>query len=144
MEGLLNEWGVSAIGPIIVLCALPLMVGGRLLRRRGRRRADGVALARAARCKIGDVAAGGTVALAGRWRALDGARGILEEPDAPERRVLVERPKGSTPIADGAEVLVVGCATRQVDDPRGASYRGGGRIWRIEAHGDEHVVTPEV
>jgi hypothetical protein len=144
MESFLNEWGVGIVGPVIVLCALPLMVGGLLVRRRGRRRADGLALARAARCKIGDVAAGGTVALAGRWRALDGARGILEDPDAPERRVLVERPRDAPPIADGANVLVVGCATTQVDDPRGSSYRGGARIWRVEAHGDEHVVTPEV
>jgi hypothetical protein len=140
MEGLLNEYGWVAFGPVLVLVALPLIVAGLMLRARGKRREGGVELARDARRKIGDVAAG-LVCIEGRWRALDGGRGIVEEPDAPERRVLVERPEGAPAIADGADVVVVGLATRQVDDPRGSSYRSGGRIWLVEANAPEHHAT---
>jgi len=140
MEGLLNEYGWVAFGPVLVLLALPLMVIGVMLRRRGRKSADGVALTRASRRKIGDVSAG-LVAVEGRWRGLDGGRGIVEEPDAPERRVLVERAPDAPAFDDGAEVVVIGLATRQVDDPRGTGYRGPSRVWVIEARGGEHRAT---
>jgi hypothetical protein len=137
MEGLLNEYGWAAFGPVLVLLALPLMVVGMLLRNRGRKRAGVVALASTSRRKIGDVSAG-LVAIEGRWRGLDGGRGIVEDPDAPERRVLVERAADAPPLADGADVAVIGMAVRQVDDPRGTGYRGPSRVWVIEAPGGEH------
>lgn len=140
MEGLLNEYGWAAFGPVLVLLALPLMLSGLLVRRRGRRRADGVTQARACKRNLGDVAAG-LVAVEGRWRALDGGRGIVEDPAAPERRVLVERADGAAAIADGAGVTVIGVATRQVDDPRGTGYRGPSRVWVIEARGGDHGAT---
>jgi hypothetical protein len=137
MEGLLNEYGWAAFGPVLVLLALPLMVAGLMLRRRGRRRAGGVELARASKRNLGDVSAG-LVAVEGAWRGLDGGRGIVEDPDAPERRVLVEREPDAPAIDEGAVVTVIGLAARQVDDPRGTGYRGPSRVWVIEAHGGEH------
>jgi hypothetical protein len=41
-------------------------------------------------------------------------------------------------------VLVVGCATRQTDDPRPAGYRGSPRVWVVETRGEGQLVTPNV
>src|SRR4051812_29754710 len=103
MEALLNEWGMSAFWPVMVLGAVPLVVLGWLLRRRARRRADGIALADESRRKIRDVSAG-AVTLVGVWRVAGNGQALLEEEPGSEHRVRVERDRDAPPVADGARV----------------------------------------
>jgi hypothetical protein len=140
MEELLNQFGVTAWWAAVVLVAVPLVGVGLALRRQARRRVDRAGLARAARRPIREIVPG-AVALVGRWRALDGTRGILEDEGG---RVQVERAPFAPAIADGTELLVFGVATRQTDDPTAASYRGESRIWVVDAREKEHLVTAAV
>ena len=137
MEGLLNSLGLEAFWPVLV-AALPLVVIGFVLRRDARRRAERVAQARAAERGLREVHAG-AVTLTGTWRALDGNRGYLEDASG---RVLVEQGPDASPLTDGATVLVVGCATHQVDDPRAAGYRADARLWVIDTRGDGCFCSP--
>lgn len=137
MEGLLNSLGLEAFWPVLV-GALPLVVIGFALRRDARRRAERVAQARAAERTLREVHAG-AVTLTGTWRVLDGNRGYLEDAGG---RVLVEREPEAAPLADGAPVLVVGCATHQADDPRASGYRADARLWVIDTRGDGCFATP--
>jgi hypothetical protein len=141
MEGLLNHFGMSAFWPVMVFVGFPLVVIGLLLRRRARQNADRAEAAVRAQRPIREVQAG-TVTLVGLWRDLGGGSGILEEETGSEHRVLVERGEGAPAIADGDLVLVVGCATRQTDDPRPAGYRGSPRVWVVETRGEGQLVTP--
>jgi hypothetical protein len=142
MEGLLNEYGLSAWWPVTLLIAVPLVITGLLLRRHARRRALGLSQARASRRKIRDVQAG-VVTLVGSWRVSPTGRGVVEE-EGGEFRVLVDRDPAAPAIADGAQVLVVGCATHQEDDPRPTGYRGSSKAWVVDARGDGHFVSPSV
>ncbi len=141
MEGLLNEYGMSAWWPALLI-AVPLVMAGLLLRRHARRRADGIAQARASLRKVRDVQAG-VVTVVGTWRAQPGGRAVVEDEGA-EFRVLVDRDPAAPSIADGAQVLVVGCATHQEDDPRPTGYRGSSKAWVVDARGDGHFVSPSV
>jgi hypothetical protein len=64
-----------------------------------------------------------------------------------EHCVVVEQP-GEEKIADGTEVLVVGYATRQVDNPMGGAFRDRARVWVVEGDGGREPVmvskTPEL
>jgi hypothetical protein len=141
MEGLLNHFGMSAFWPVMVFVGLPLIAIGLVLRRRARRKADAAEAAVRAQRPIREVQAG-TVTLVGLWRPVAGG-GIVEEEPGSEHRVMVERAEGAPSIADGQMVLVVGCATRQADDPRPAGYRGSPRVWVVETSGDGQMVTPD-
>jgi len=143
MDGLLNEWGMSAFWPVMVLGAVPLAVIGWLLRRRARTRAYGIALATESRRKIRDVAAG-AVTLVGVWRIAGNGQTLLEEESGSAHRVCVERDGDAPAITDGATVLVVGCATHQLDDSRPTGYRGASKVWVVDTRGDGHFVSPAV
>jgi hypothetical protein len=131
MNELFNWFGLSAFWLIVVL-AMPLAIAGWVLRRDARRRAGEVARARAAARGLREIGPG-AVTLTGTWRG-----GFLE--DEVGCRVLVEREPDAAPIADGARVLVVGCATHEIDDPR-ANYRSDAKLWVIDARGDGALVT---
>jgi hypothetical protein len=141
MEGLLNHFGMSAFWPVMVFIGLPMVVLGLVLRRRARKSADQADAALRAQRPIREVQAG-TITLVGLWRDLGGGNGILEEEPGSEHRVLVERGDGAPAMADGDMVLLVGCATRQTDDPRPAGYRGSPRVWVVETRGEGQLVTP--
>jgi hypothetical protein len=144
MEELLNQYGMSAWWPVMVLVAVPLVVGGLWLRRHARRRAEAIHQARAAHRPIREVGAG-TVTLIGLWRpSATGTSGIVEDEPGSEHRVLVERAEDAPPIPDGTMVLVVGCATHEAADPRPTGYRGSPRLWVVEARGDGHFVSARV
>src|SRR5438309_1199715 len=131
MEGLLNIYGLSAFWPVLV-AALPLTAIGFALRRDARRRADRVAQARAQERGLREVR-GGAVTLTGVWRVIEGSggRAFLED-ETGRARVMVEREPGAAPFADGARVLVVGCATHEIDDPRAAGYRAEAKLWVVD------------
>jgi len=132
METLLNEFGGSAVWPV-VLGALPLMALGLWVRRSGRRRLGLAMEARAAERSLRDVRAG-LVAVRGRFaRACDG-RATVEDGAA---RVYVE---GAPSLSEGTPVVVVGCATHQQADVH-AGYRDGGAAWVIDARGDGNGVS---
>jgi hypothetical protein len=133
MERLLNIYGLSAVWTVLV-CALPLVAIGFWLRRDARRRAERVATVRAAERGLREVR-GGSVTLTGTWRRSDGSRGFLED-DATKARVLIEREPDAKPLPDGARVLVVGCATHQIDDPCAAGYRADAKLWVVDTRGD--------
>src|SRR5262245_44813510 len=134
VEHLLNRMGEGELfGLSLLLVALPLGTTGLVLRRRGRARRLRWELIEGSRRPLKDLAAG-RVATVGTWRNLGGGKGLIEEGEA---RALVDRDADAAPIADGARVLVAGYATRQEEDPRGAHYRNGGRLWVIEGAGEE-------
>jgi hypothetical protein len=142
VEGLLNAFGFQAWGPVLVV-ALPVALVGLMVRATARRRGESIALAAAARRRIGDVTPG-LVTVEGTWRTVRGAGSgdALVEDDA-GAAVLVTREEGAEPIADGTRVLVVGCAGGEGDDPRGSSYRGHARLQRVVACGVGHFVTTD-
>src|SRR5262249_25083412 len=78
---------------------------------------------------------GGSVTISGTWRSTDGSRGFLED-DATKARVMIEREPDAAPLADGTRLLVVGCATHQVDDPRAAGYRADAKLRVVDPRGD--------
>src|SRR6476659_10099034 len=101
MEPLLNTFGPSAALGVVVLLALPLAAVGWVLRQMGRRGIERLSRIESARIGVGDVRAG-AVTLVGKWRKLDGGRGLLE--DDRGRAVLVEL-DGSAP--ESADKLLV-------------------------------------
>lgn len=131
-------FGIAAIG-----FALPLAVAGGLLRRRSRRERNRWELVSAARTGLKDVAPG-RVAVTGSWRDVGGGQAVVEDG---EHCVVVEQ-SGDHKVADGTQVLVVGYATRQVDNPLGGAFRDRARVWVVEGDGGrEHVMvsaTPEL
>ena len=136
MEGLLNEFGIAGVWPVLLI-ALPLGVVGLWVRRRGRARTAELRSAEAARRRLADVAAG-PVAADGVWRGEVDGRGVVEEG---EHRVLVERAAGAPAIADGTRVMLFGCATHAVDDPRRSSYRAQAKTWVIDVRGDGQFLS---
>jgi hypothetical protein len=140
MDELLNALGWAAFGPVLVLTA-PLVVAGLMLRAAARRRAEALAATLATRRRAADVASG-AVAVHGRWRALDGRDGLVEDDDGAAIRVT--REPDAAAIADGARVLVIGCAVGQVDDPRGGGYRGQARLPEVRVAGAGQLVTTDV
>ena len=140
MDELLNALGWAAFGPVLVVTA-PLAILGLMLRAAARRQVAAVAAARAARRRPADVT-GGAVAVEGTWRALAGDEGLVEGDDG--AAVRVTRAPAAAPIADGARVLVIGCAAGQADDPRGGGYRGQARLPRVLADGAGQLVTTDV
>jgi hypothetical protein len=139
MEGLLNMFGWQAWGPVLLLAA-PLAVVGLMVRASARRRVEELALTEAARRRVGDVTSG-IVTVEGTWRVVRGSDGLVE--DDAGAAVLVTREDGAEAIADGARVLVVGCAGGEGDDPRGSGYRGHARLPRVVAGGLGHFVSTE-
>ena len=128
IEALFNQFGIAGAFALVAGgVALPLIVAGVVLWRRAVRREQRWRLIEAARVKVADVARG-RVAAAGVFRRLGDGRGTLEADGA---LLLVE---GAVPLSDRAEVMVVGWATRQVDDPR-AGYRGFAKVWCVEGDG---------
>jgi hypothetical protein len=51
---------------------------------------------------------------------------------------------GAAPLEDGATVLAVGAATREVDDPRPVAYRAHPRLWLVELVGPGQRLTADV
>jgi hypothetical protein len=123
------------------LVAASLVLFGLLIRVRARRRHDLVSLALAGQRKLACLQPG-PVALTGTWRNLDGRRGVLEDPEG--AAVLVEHALGPAPLADGASVLAVGVAMREVDDPRPVAYRAHPRLWLVALAGPGQRLTREV
>jgi hypothetical protein len=128
MEALLNQFGPMGLWGLALL-ALPVAFGGLILRGRARQRAQRLAAAEWARRPLGDVAAG-PVTVEGVWRSGGRCVGVLE--DEAGRRVAVKLPEGQPEPAAGARLVVVGDVAQQVDDPRPAGYRAGGKLWLIE------------
>lgn len=140
MEGLLNAFGWAAWGPVLAV-ALPAAIVGLMVRASARRQLETLALTTAARRRVADVRAG-LVTLEGTWRApRGGGDGLVE--DESGAAVLVTRDRGADAIADGARVLVVGCAGAESDDPRGSGYRGHARLPRVVACGVGHFVSTD-
>lgn len=147
MEALLNSFGSQAFWPVVLTAGLPLMVIGLYLRRRARRTAYRIALAKSARRELREVGPG-VVTVSGRWRPLDedGSRGAIEHEGA---CAIVEcDDRAAAGIAEGTPVLVTGWATHQVENPLGASYRDQMRVWSIEARrdprGGAEQITPRL
>lgn len=139
----MNLLGPAAWAPVLML-ALPAAVAGLMVRAVARRRSESLAMAVAARRRVGDVRAG-LVAIEGTWRAPrgggGGGDGLVE--DASGAAVLVTREEGADAIADGAPVLVIGCAGAEGDDPRGSGYRGHARLPRVIVGGVGHLVSTD-
>ena len=141
MEALLNLYGWLAFWPVMLAVGMPLVLAGLVLRRRGRRGADRIALARSGRRALRDVGPG-VVTVEGRWRRFDGdgdgdgSRGIIQGEDAGACAVVECDEGAAAGIAEGTPVLVTGWATHQVQNPLGASYREQMRVWLIEARRD--------
>lgn len=134
IELLFDLFGVAGtlIG-LVVGVALPLLLVGHRLRRRGGTLRARWRLIEQARVAVRDVARG-RVAVTGIWRHLDEGRGLLEDGAA---RVIVA---GAGEQRDGASLLVVGWVTRTVDDP-GADYRRGRPLWLVEGDGPADPLT---
>jgi hypothetical protein len=135
MESLLNQFGGSAVWPILI-AALPLGVIGLVLRRAARHRLGDAVRARRAERPLAQVRPG-MVTVRGRWRTLPDGKTLVEDESA---LVLVERASGAAPIADGTPVVVVGCATERQAGPGG--YRDGGAVWLIDTRLDGGLVSP--
>jgi hypothetical protein len=132
METLLNEFGGSAVWPVL-LGALPLVAMGLWVRRAGRRKLRLALEARAAERSLRDVQAG-LVAVRGTVKTAPDGRLTVEEGGA---RAYVE---GASRLDEGTAVTVVGCATHRQADAQ-ASYRDGGAAWVIDARGEGNWVS---
>jgi hypothetical protein len=136
IEPLFNALGVPLTFSVAAIgLALPLAVTGGLLRRRARRERTRWELVSAAHTGLKDVAPG-RVAVTGSFRDL-GGRAVVEDG---EHCVVVERSADAPAVADGTKVLVVGYATRQVDNPLGGAFRDRARVWVVEGDGGREPV----
>ena len=145
VESLFNTLGELGVLVVGVLCvALPLALAGLALRRFAMARRQRWQPVVEAQRPLRE-ARKGRVSMAGTWRSLGDRQGVLE---ADGVRVLVDLGDAALPNAaaaplEGARVLVSGWATREVDDPRGADYRSGARVWLVEGAGEPVVISEE-
>jgi hypothetical protein len=132
--------GCAALGSLFVIgCGLAL--AGLQTRASGRRQAELVVRACAARRRVRDVTPG-PCTVEGVWRRLDDDRGLVE--DESGAAVLVACKESAPPLDEQARVLVVGVAGGETDDPRGGGYRSTARVPRLAVFGEGHFVTDDL
>ena len=138
IELLLNHLGIAGTLGVAAAVAAPLGAVGQWLRRTGRRRGRRWQQIEDVVVAVGQIRPG-RVAVAGRLRRAGSDERALALVEASGQGALIEPPAQELPV-DGSEVLVVGYAMRQAEDPRQLTYRDAGRLWVVQGDGADEAV----